>query len=122
MFPTIGSGGFWIGGAHGTGVVYEQGKPVGRTSLTQVTFGFVFGGEAYSELLFFRDKGVLDNFKKGHTEFSAQASAVIAKQGAAAKTSYDNSGVGVFVHVKSGAMLQAAIGGQQFSYEAGLGN
>jgi len=120
VFPTVGSGGFWIGGAHGTGVVYEQGKVVGRTSLTQVTFGFVFGGQAYSELLFFRDKAVLDNFKAGNAEFSAEASAVIATTGAAAKTSYNNNGVAVFVHVKGGAMLSASIGGQKFSYQPGL--
>jgi lipid-binding SYLF domain-containing protein len=119
VFPTVGSGGFWIGGAHGTGIVYEKGKPIGRTSLTQVTFGLVFGGEAYSELLFFRDKAVLDNFKAGNAEFSAQASAVIATAGAAAKTSYDNTGVAVFVHVKGGAMVDASIGGQKFSYEQG---
>lgn len=120
VFPTVGSGGFWIGGAHGTGVVYEQGKAIGRTSLTQVTFGFVFGGQAYSELLFFRDKAVLDNFKAGNAEFSAEASAVIATAGAAAKNSYNSNGVAVFVHVKGGAMLSASIGGQKFSYQPGL--
>jgi lipid-binding SYLF domain-containing protein len=122
VFPTVGSGGFWIGGAHGTGIVYEKGKPVGRTSLTQITFGFVFGGQAYSELLFFKDKAVLDKYKAGSAEFSAEASAVIATAGAAAKTSYDNNGVAVFVHVKGGAMVSASIGGQQFSYQAGLGD
>jgi len=122
VFPTVGSGGFWIGGAHGTGIVYEKSKPVGRTSLTQVTFGFVFGGQAYSELLFFKDKAVLDKYKAGASEFSAEASAVIATAGAAAKTSYDSNGVAVFVHVKGGAMVSASIGGQQFSYEPGLGD
>ncbi len=122
VFPTVGSGGFWIGGAHGTGIVYEKGKAVGRTSLTQVTFGFVFGGQAYSELLFFKDNAVLDKYKAGSAEFSAEASAVIATAGAAAKTSYDNNGVAVFVHVKGGAMVSASVGGQQFSYQPGLGD
>jgi len=120
VFPTVGSGGFWIGGAHGTGIVYEKGKPVGRTSLTQVTVGFVFGGQAYSELLFFRDKATLDKYKAGNAEFSAEASAVIVTAGAAAKSSYDSNGVAVFVHIKGGAMVSASIGGQKFSYEAGL--
>ena len=58
------------------------------------------------ELLFFRDKAVLDNFKApGNSEFSAQASAVIATNGAAAKTSYNDNGVAVFVHIKGGAMV-----------------
>ena len=64
IFPTVGSGGFIFGGAHGTGVVYEKGKPIGRASLTQVTFGAVFRGQAYSELLFFRDKAALENFQQ----------------------------------------------------------
>jgi lipid-binding SYLF domain-containing protein len=113
-------GGFWIGGAYGQGVVYEKGTASGRTSMTQISFGFEFGGQSYSELLFFRDKAVLDNFKAGNAEFSAQASAVIANAGAAAKTSYNNDGVAVFVHVKGGAMVDASIGGQKFSYVPGL--
>jgi hypothetical protein len=64
----------------------------------------------------------MDNFQSGNYEFSAQASAVIAREGAAAKTSYDNTGVAVFVHVKGGAMLEASIGGQKFAYQPGLGN
>jgi len=44
----------------------------------------------------------------------------IATAGAAAKTSYNNSGVAVFVHVKGGAMVSASIGGQKFSYDPGL--
>ena len=120
VFPTVGAGGFLIGGAHGQGIVYEKGKPIGRTSLTQITFGLLIGGQAYSELLFFKDKAVLDNYKAGNSEFSAEASAVISTTGAAAKTSYNNNGVAIFVHVKGGAMASASIGGQKFSYEAGL--
>jgi hypothetical protein len=51
---------------------------------------------------------------------AAQASAVIANAGAAAKTSYNNDGVAVFVHVKGGAMVDASIDGQKFSYVPGL--
>ena len=106
-------------GAAGSG---EKGAPVGRTNVTQVSFGFTFGAQAYSEILFFRDQAVLDNFRAGNTEFSAQASAVIAHSGAAAKTSYNNDGVAVFVHVKGGAMVEASLGGQQFKYQSGLGD
>jgi lipid-binding SYLF domain-containing protein len=122
VFPTIGKGGFIFSGAYGDGVVYEKGKPVGRATVTQASIGLTIGGQASSELLFFRDKAALDNFRSGNYEFSAQASAVIAREGAAAKTSYDNTGVAVFVHVKGGAMLEASIGGQKFAYHPGLGN
>jgi len=122
VFPTIGSGGYWFSGAYGTGLVYEGNTPIGRASLTQVSFGFTFGAQAYSEILFFRDKSALDKFKAGTAQLSAQASAVIATNGAAAKTSYDSNGVGVFVHVKGGAMLDASVGGQNFKYQSGLGD
>ena len=102
--------------------MYEGGAPVGRTNVTQVSFGFTFGAQAYSEILFFRDKSALDKFKANNTEFAAQASAVIATAGAAAKTSYDSNGVGVFVHIKGGAMVDASVGGQQFKYQPGLGD
>ena len=65
VFPTVGAGGFWFSGAYGTGLVYEKGAPVGRTSLTQVSFGFTFGGQAYSELMFFKDKSVFDILYEG---------------------------------------------------------
>jgi lipid-binding SYLF domain-containing protein len=120
VFPTIGKGGFWFGGAFGRGIVYEKGTPVGRTSVTQVSFGFLIGAQAYSELLFFRDKAALDQFKKGNAEFSAQATAVIAKQGVAVTTSYDAAGLAVFLHIKGGAMAEASVAGQKFSYEAGI--
>ena len=122
IFPSIGKGGFIFSGAYGQGVVYQKGVAIGTATVTQASVGFTIGGQTSSELLFFRDKAALENFQAGNSEFSAQASAVIAREGAAAKTSYDNTGVAVFVHVLGGAMLEASIGGQKFSYQPGLGN
>ena len=120
VFPFIGKGGFVFAGAFGRGLVYEKGAPVGRASVTQVTFGLQIGGQALSEILFFKDQATLNRFKAGLIELSANASAVVATAGAAAQTSYDSTGVAVFVHVKGGAMLEAAVGGQKFAYEPGL--
>jgi lipid-binding SYLF domain-containing protein len=122
VFPDVGKGGFVFAGAFGRGIVFEQGAPVGRAAMTQVTFGAQIGGQTYSEILFFKDKAALDRFKKKDAELSAQASAVIARDGAAAQTSYDSTGVAVFIRVKGGAMLEASIGGQQFDYQPGLGD
>jgi lipid-binding SYLF domain-containing protein len=122
IFPTIGKGGFIFSGAYGTGTVYQKGAPIGSATVTQASVGLTIGGQTSSELLFLRDKAALDNFQAGNYEFSAQASAVIAREGAAAKTSYDNTGVAVFVHIIGGAMVEASIGGQKFSYQSGLGN
>jgi len=37
VFPTIGKAGLGIGGAHGDGRVYEQGKYVGDAKMNQLT-------------------------------------------------------------------------------------
>src|SRR5271168_2057416 len=60
VFPTIGKGGLVVGAAHGNGTVYQQGKYIGDTSMTQLSVGFQAGGQAYSEIIFFEDKRALD--------------------------------------------------------------
>src|SRR5262245_2033716 len=37
VFPSVIKGGIGIGGAHGAGVLFENGKPAGRASLSQVS-------------------------------------------------------------------------------------
>src|SRR5215831_5150644 len=74
VFPVVTKGGLGIGGAHGTGVVFERGRPVGKTSLTQVTIGAQAGGQQYSQVIFFQTPGVLADFKAGKTAFAAQTS------------------------------------------------
>jgi lipid-binding SYLF domain-containing protein len=115
IFPTVGKGGIGIGGAYGKGEVYAHGKMIGTTSLTQVTIGLQLGGQAYSEIIFFKDKGTLDNFTAGNFEFSAQMSAVAATAGASADADYSN-GVAVFTIAKGGLMYEASVGGQKFSF------
>src|SRR6516162_5148439 len=60
VFPSIAKGGLGIGAAHGDGKVYEQGKYVGDTSMTQVSVGAQAGGQAYSQVVFFEDKRTFD--------------------------------------------------------------
>lgn len=117
VFPIVGKGGFFVGAAHGNGVVYQQGKVIGFSTLSQITLGLQFGGQAYSEIIFFKDKKALGQFTKGDFAFSAQASAVAANKGVAANVDY-NSGVAVFTLAKGGLMYEASIGGQKFSFEA----
>jgi len=115
VFPTVGKGGIGLGGAYGKGRVFERGRDIGRASLTQVTVGFQFGGQAYSEIIFFKDRGALNRFKDGKLKFAAQASAVAATAGAAANADYDH-GVAVFTMEKGGLMYEATIGGQSFDF------
>ncbi len=115
VFPTVGKGGIGIGGAFGKGKVYEKGRWIGDASLSQLTIGFQLGGQAYSEVIFFRDKAALERFTSGNFAFSAQASAVAATAGASADADYEN-GVAVFTLAKGGLMYEASIGGQKFGF------
>ena len=65
VFPTIGKAGVGVGGAFGKGRVYEKGKYIGDTSMTQVTVGFQLGGQAYSQIVFFQDQRSLKEFTSG---------------------------------------------------------
>jgi lipid-binding SYLF domain-containing protein len=55
VFPTIGKAGIGIGGAHGKGKVYKQGVAIGDSKMTQLTVGLQLGGQAYSQVIFFRE-------------------------------------------------------------------
>ncbi len=116
IFPTIGKGAIGIGGAGGSGVLFEKGKAVGKTSMAQVTIGLQLGGQSYSEVVFFETDAAMNDFKKGNFALAAQVSAVAAAAGASANAKYAN-GVAVFTVAKGGLMYEASVGGQKFGYE-----
>ncbi|MEM8771893.1 MAG: hypothetical protein AAGD92_09625 [Pseudomonadota bacterium] len=113
VFPSVTKGGAGLGGARGKGVLYRAGAPMMKAYLSQVTVGLQLGGKKYREIVFFRDKAAYDAFVDGEFEFSAQATAVVASDGAGETASYDE-GVAIFVLDKAGAMAEASIGGQKF--------
>jgi lipid-binding SYLF domain-containing protein len=116
VFPTVGKGGIGIGGAHGKGYVYERGRLVGRSTLTQVTVGLQLGGQAYSEVVFFKTKDAFQNFKNGNLKLGAQASAIALDQRASADLAY-RDGVAIVTMGKGGLMYEASVGGQKFSFK-----
>ena len=116
IFPAVGKGGAVVGGAYGRGEVYEQGKMVGWADLSQATIGAQLGGQTFSELILFENKSALDSFKSGKLQFAANASAVALKSGAAETAKYTD-GVLVFAEPISGLMVEAAVGGQSFSFQ-----
>ena len=137
VFPTIGKGGIGVGGAHGRGQVYVKGTHVGDTTMTQLTFGFQLGGQAYSQIIFFEDERSFTEFTSGNFEFGAQATAVAITAGASAQASTTGTGAGasggksdaktvgvyykgmaVFTVAKGGLMYEATVGGQKFSYKS----
>jgi lipid-binding SYLF domain-containing protein len=138
VFPTIGKGGIGVGAAHGSGHVYYNGERIGNVSMNQLSVGLQLGGEAYSEIIFFKDKSAMDDFTSGHFEFSADAGAIVItaaadaslgttgadagasveKRDAATAGEYKH-GMAVFTIAKGGLMYNATIAGQKFSYTAG---
>ena len=116
VIPTVGKGGIGIGGARGKGLLYESAEPTAIVTLTQLTIGFQWGGQAYSEFIFFEDDAALERFRAGNYELGAQASAVAVTAGASADANYE-SGVAVFTQAKGGLMYEASVGGQKFKVE-----
>lgn len=117
VFPDVYKGGlFLFGGGHGRGYVYEGGSLVGRSTITQINVGPQFGGQSFTEVIFFKDRKALDDFKKGNFEISAQMTAVVVTTGIATNADYSD-GVALFVLPKAGVMADATVGGQKFSYE-----
>jgi lipid-binding SYLF domain-containing protein len=137
VFPTIGKGAYVIGGSYGEGQVYKHGKVTGKSTVIEGSIGFQAGGEAFSQIIFFKDKRAYDTFTSGSFEFdaSAQAVAITAgtemqvgttgatagatagpRSGVHAETSYVN-GMATFIHAKGGLMLGVSIGGQKFTFE-----
>ncbi|MCG6909284.1 MAG: hypothetical protein LJE94_04060 [Deltaproteobacteria bacterium] len=136
LFPTVGKGGFGIGGAFGKGQVYRKGTVTGSVSLVKATIGFQMGGQVFSEIIFFEDKRAYDDFTGGNFEFDASASAVAITAGVQAKAGTEGTtagvsagpatgkqapsvyrkGMAVFVHTKGGLMFEASIGGQKFTF------
>jgi lipid-binding SYLF domain-containing protein len=136
VFPTIGKGGVGIGGAHGNGRVYERGRYIGDTSMTQLTVGFQLGGQAYSQIIFFEDARALNEFTSGNFEFGAEASAIAITAAADAKgttagasagasvSKHDaktaggyHKGMAIFTVAKGGLMFEASVGGQKFKFK-----
>ena len=116
VIPTVGKAGIGIGGARGKGLLYEGGKATAVVTLSQLSVGFQWGGQAYSEFIFFEDQATLDNFKKGNYELGAQASAVAITAGVSADAAFID-GMAIFTQAKGGLMYEAAIGGQKFKVE-----
>jgi lipid-binding SYLF domain-containing protein len=135
LFPTIGKAGFVVGGAYGKGRVFEAGKHIGDTSMTQASIGLQIGATGYSQVIFFEDQRALNDFTSGNFEFGAdaQATALTAAAGAAVNTAGNSAGasggknnastkgsyrkgMATFTITKGGLMAEVSLGGQKFSY------
>jgi lipid-binding SYLF domain-containing protein len=117
VFSDIYKGGIiFLGGGHGQGVVFEQGQPIGQSTVTMVNIGPQLGGQSFSEIIFFKDRDALVNFTNENFELSAQIAVVVVKAGMSTNTDYSN-GVAVFAMPNAGLMGELTVGGQKFTFE-----
>ena len=88
------------------------------------------------QIIFFENKAALDQFTSGNFEFGADVNAVAIRSGVSGSAGTSGAtgtastakhaasgakyykGMAIFTVVKGGAMVQATVGGQKFSYKA----
>lgn len=120
IFPSVGKGGFIVGGSFGRGEVFQNsgGYPVkiGFADIKQGSVGLQAGAQTFSQLVIFMRQEDLDAFKRSDFSLGANASAVALKAGAAATTD-TGKGVIIFVQTTGGLMAEAAVAGQVLSYQ-----
>jgi lipid-binding SYLF domain-containing protein len=116
VFPEVGKGGALVGGAHGLGVVYEKGEPIGYVVLNQGSIGAQLGGQTFAELVLFRTSGALERLKASNFEVGGDASAVMLTRGGGRAIRFER-GVAVFVLPRGGLMVDLSVSGQQLDFQ-----
>ena len=134
VLPNVGEGAFGLGGAHGKGRVYVDGRHVGDTSMTQVSLGFQAGIQLFRQIIFFEDERTFREFTSGSFEFDTEMSMALGSSGATAVAGSAgvtagaggegvgvtvggyHKGMAVFSVPKGGGMVEWSIGGQRYSY------
>lgn len=117
IFPNVGKGGLFVGGAFGNGILYQNNIAQGAADLKRINVGLQAGGQSVIEVVFLENEKVVNEFMSGEFEFAADASAVVWDKGAGANLKYKN-GIAVVVMPKAGLMAGISIGGQKFKYES----
>jgi len=115
IFPRISKGAAIVGGARGSGLVYEQGELIGNAVVAQTSIGAQLGGSAYREIILFADERALERLTSGKLEFSARGSAVAGTAGGTGDIDYDD-GVEVYALAINGLLIDASLGGQDFDF------
>jgi len=115
VFPSIGKGGLIFGGAHGEGRVFRRGTWIGDITMSQYTIGLQAGGQAYSEIIFFKTEDAFTAFINDGLISGTQSSIVGGSAGASGDVNID-SDVLVFTSGNGGFMFEASTGTQDFTY------
>jgi hypothetical protein len=114
VFATVRSGGAGAAGAHGVGVLFEEGEAVAMCQLSRPDPGLAPGLKAYSEVLFFETGTALAGFRKAGFTLDGSVSPVNAAGRGAARASYAQ-GMSVFTLSWVGSPAGDGVGGQRFA-------
>jgi lipid-binding SYLF domain-containing protein len=115
VFPSVGRASAVLGAAYGQGEVFENKKPVGFATLSQITIGVQLGGQTFSAFMIFNKREVFEDFKhRGRVGFTASATASFLGAAITGTTNLD----GVVTHAFStgGMLLEGAIGGSKIMF------
>jgi lipid-binding SYLF domain-containing protein len=116
VIPTVGEGGFIIGGGHGQGEAFDaNGTYVGRVTVNEVSIGAQVGGQSYSQVIFFETPVDFTRLKDNSFQFTGEVLAIAADQGAAKNAAFKD-GVATFILPKKGLMASASVAGQKLDF------
>ena len=115
VIPTVGEGGFIVGGGRGKGEAFEGGQYVGAVTVTELSIGAQVGGQTYSELVLFETLKDFERLKSDSLKFNAEVTAIVVEKEASQSTSFQN-GMIVYVMPKQGLMAAAAVAGQRVKF------
>lgn len=115
IFPNAGRLGLGFGAAYAKGLVFQDDKIIGKTTMTQVNVGFNLGGQWYRQIVFFKTPAVLEHFKKGNLEMGGQANAALITLGGGATPGFF-SDVAIFTELRGGLLIEVSIGGHYYSF------
>jgi lipid-binding SYLF domain-containing protein len=115
IFPTVGRVAAGFGFVYGRGLVIEQGQLVGSTNQYKGALGFDFGVQLHSQIIFFKDAEIMEEFKTFGWEFEGRGSAVLIAVGTSVDPGY-KSRVAIFSRTKGGLMVELAAHLAKYTY------
>lgn len=116
IFPGVVRVAVGFGVVYGRGLVIEADRLVGRTWQGQGNLGATLGGQMHSQIIFFRDAEILEEFKTGRFEFQGRASAVLIAVGASTDPGF-KSQVAIFTRTRGGLMIELAAAVAKYGYK-----
>jgi len=115
VYPAGIRAGLGIGAGLGRGLVFQDGRAIGRTGMYQLSIGANIGGQVYRQILFFKSEAAFERLMSGITEFAGQANLAVAMAGGAATPSF-NTEVALFTQLRSGLLVEGSVGAHSYTF------